>query len=517
MTFSEIAMEVAAVYPQTDIRASADSSEINSMKLGLDCGGVPSESCLFVLTGEFPDTFVPPAEGAGILCVGSALPPSLAEGYNLILVPSPDMISPVFNLIESLLHRRESLNAFLHSALTDNSDIHDLANRVAKFMGNPLVISDMNSRIVTMSDDNVNDSAWMRFRELGYLPYHADIAEIQSRFMDGVKHGNTVLISDGKHKPGYVMQAALMTGNVMVGHISVYSFYREFSEKDAIDIKVIAGLLAIKVVQGPRINPEIQSASDYFISELVKGNFTDDVEIESRLMFLQWQLRRHIYLMIVRWDGLVLDMDQMDIHSRTFRRLLPDAHTATIDDSLVVIFSRDDTLDEKSDLFKTISDELARISAHGILSSQMDGLKKTHIVYEKSRIIFDINLKIGRREILQRTDMGVLELMFYTIGSKYPLIDFCHPMILKLQQYDRDNDSELTKCLEAYICTGRNFGRAAERLFTHRNTVIYRIAKISELLGFDFQREETVMHFELSFCILNYMKCMEGKQKFGEK
>lgn len=514
MTFAEIAQEVSETFRDVVVRTYNGQERIDSLRLDFDPELV-AEGHMLVLTGGF--SAPPPVAGSALLCVSGHMPSALLDSYNLILVPSEALLTKVFNYIQSLLDRRGRLNRFLHESLLSTPGMQELTNRVAEFMGNPVVVSDINLRIVAMSDDQVDDSAWIRFRELGYLPYHTDIAASYNLFVDGVKRGNTVRIVDGKHRNGYMMQAALMSGNGMVGHVSVYSFYRDFTSQDTEDINAIAGLLAIKVLQNTRFSPEIQSAGEYFISELISGSLTDESEIEARLMFLEWTLRQYLYLLIIRWENRVPDMDQLDIHARTFKRILGDSRSAAIKDDLIMVFSSDDIVDSSSELFRQLEAELKRCSAKGIVSSELYSIKGLHIEYERAMTIFDINLKIGRREILQQTEMGVIELMFHTVGQKYGLMSFCHPLIRKLLKYDEDNGTELTKCLEAYICTGRSFGRAAERLFTHRNTVIYRIGKISELLSFDFQREETVMHFELSFCILNYIKCLEGKQKMGEK
>ena len=50
-----------------------------------------------------------------------------------------------------------------------------------------------------------------------------------------------------------------------------------------------------------------------------------------------------------------------------------------------------------------------------------------------------------------------------------------------LRTYDREHNAELLRTLDAYFAAGRSPTATANRLNTHRNTVLYRLRRIEQL------------------------------------
>ncbi|MCH1984510.1 helix-turn-helix domain-containing protein [Ruminococcus sp. OA3] len=86
--------------------------------------------------------------------------------------------------------------------------------------------------------------------------------------------------------------------------------------------------------------------------------------------------------------------------------------------------------------------------------------------------------------------------------SQYPASELCHPAIRILKQYDTLHPhSCLILTLKALIEHKFNTSHTAEALFIHRTTCIYRLNKIIELTGIDFQNMKQLTHLMISFMI----------------
>lgn len=57
--------------------------------------------------------------------------------------------------------------------------------------------------------------------------------------------------------------------------------------------------------------------------------------------------------------------------------------------------------------------------------------------------------------------------------------------VKKMAEYDKENEGELCLTLYTYLCCRHSLKDTCERLYTHRNTVLYRIRRIKELFGID--------------------------------
>ena len=62
-----------------------------------------------------------------------------------------------------------------------------------------------------------------------------------------------------------------------------------------------------------------------------------------------------------------------------------------------------------------------------------------------------------------------------------------HALVEPLEAHDRERRSDLIRTLRVYFDAGANASEAANRRFLHRNSMIYRLARIEKLTGLDLK------------------------------
>ncbi len=62
-----------------------------------------------------------------------------------------------------------------------------------------------------------------------------------------------------------------------------------------------------------------------------------------------------------------------------------------------------------------------------------------------------------------------------------------HALVEPLEAHDRERRSDLIRTLRVYFDAGANASEAADRLFLHRNSMLYRLARIEKLTGLDLK------------------------------
>ena len=60
-------------------------------------------------------------------------------------------------------------------------------------------------------------------------------------------------------------------------------------------------------------------------------------------------------------------------------------------------------------------------------------------------------------------------------------------LVEPLVEHDRERRSDLVKTLKVYFDTGANVSEAADRLFLHRNSMLYRLARVEKLTGLNLK------------------------------
>lgn len=100
--------------------------------------------------------------------------------------------------------------------------------------------------------------------------------------------------------------------------------------------------------------------------------------------------------------------------------------------------------------------------------------------------------------LLQFNDLGLYSILPDISGSLFHY--YCREKyLLPLQQYDTNHNSQLAKTLRTYLQYNCNMKETAAVLFTHYNTVCYRIAQIQELLDINLHDMNQICTLYIAF------------------
>ena len=84
-----------------------------------------------------------------------------------------------------------------------------------------------------------------------------------------------------------------------------------------------------------------------------------------------------------------------------------------------------------------------------------------------------------------------------------PFRDLVEPLV----RYDRERGSDLVRTLRVYFACGANASEAADKLFLHRNSMIYRLARIEKLTGADLKNPRVGLILQLG------LLAIEGEER----
>lgn len=80
-----------------------------------------------------------------------------------------------------------------------------------------------------------------------------------------------------------------------------------------------------------------------------------------------------------------------------------------------------------------------------------------------------------------------------------PFSALVEPLVL----HDRKRRGDLVRTLRVYFASGANASEAADRLYLHRNSMLYRLARIAELTGLDLKDPRVRRALELGLLVLD--------------
>ncbi|HEY2421852.1 MAG TPA: PucR family transcriptional regulator ligand-binding domain-containing protein [Neobacillus sp.] len=102
----------------------------------------------------------------------------------------------------------------------------------------------------------------------------------------------------------------------------------------------------------------------------------------------------------------------------------------------------------------------------------------------------------NRHKVIHFDDLGLLRLFIHS--NQAETRQFISELIYPLIEYDEKNNTELIKTLESYFQCNGNMSKVAKQLFTHYNTIAYRVERIQQISKIDLDHEEDRLSLHLA-------------------
>lgn len=94
-------------------------------------------------------------------------------------------------------------------------------------------------------------------------------------------------------------------------------------------------------------------------------------------------------------------------------------------------------------------------------------------------------------------ELGIYRLFFHLHAAE-GVREFYEEVLGPLLEYDRRTDNELVITLETYFACNGNLSAAARRLHLHRNSLLYRLERIQEVLQADLEDADTRLALQVA-------------------
>ncbi len=104
------------------------------------------------------------------------------------------------------------------------------------------------------------------------------------------------------------------------------------------------------------------------------------------------------------------------------------------------------------------------------------------------------------RNVMHYSDLGIYKLLTYE-ELKPEINEFYKEILRPLVEYDKEKNTELVLTLKSYFLYGGNSKRISKEMFTHYNTIVYRIQRIQEITNADLEDHNDRLNLEIALKI----------------
>lgn len=229
-------------------------------------------------------------------------------------------------------------------------------------------------------------------------------------------------------------------------------------------------------------------------------------ELELQMEYMQWQKDDSFQVAVIQPSGFRQSAD-MPLIMRTLQNHLPYAMVFNKDAQIILLSNTE--LSKNRQLLDYFNLFLAKEDLRIGFSLFLNDFRQASSLYKQaSHALSYAHTYRPDEKICNFHTFAV----YYIMDTPYVAerLHACHPVVRKLWQDKKNNQDILYDTLKQYIDQERSLVRTAELLFTHRNTVLYRLKKIMGLLNDPLDDATSRYYIRLS------MQCLEmlGNTKY---
>ena len=145
----------------------------------------------------------------------------------------------------------------------------------------------------------------------------------------------------------------------------------------------------------------------------------------------------------------------------------------------------------------------------GIGSKCMD-ISRLSVSYRRAKAAVQMAMT-QKRQVVKFDDCGLYRLL-YMVEDTGVLQEIETECLAALEEYDRKYHAGYVETLQSYLKHNGSIQAVAEELYTHRNTVLYRLGNIRKVLGNELKTPEERLPYQMAF----YIRSMHGVQERSE-
>lgn len=447
-----------------------------------------------------------------LICIeNTKIPDYYAENpdINMIILESGAELMEIYNAVNALLSNERQLNhamARMFQSIINGSGIQEICKIGYELLGNPVAIQDNSMKHIAYAPSyDVDDAVWMEFiKNDGYVSNDTLLLfTTQIEFKQDFNHPTPYIMSKGKFKYRR-MVSHIFANQKVVGTMVVIESERPFSEIDLQVIAMITKVLSLEMIKSSFIVYSKGLAYEHFLKDLLDG-MHDEALINEKLKTQNLQIKEDLYVLTIDISAFDKTYKTLQYFRDSMDHLLYDCKSIIFNDYIVIIVMRNGgrTLTETE--LQKMNDFFEKNNLYGGISNCFHHIKDVKDYFNQAVAAAVLSRRMNKGHRLSYYRDYVVYHLVETASKKIDIHQFCFEPLLKLIEYDRQNNTPYAQNLYEYLVHERNLAHTTVALHTHRNTLIYRLKKIEEILQVDLEDREVRLQLLITYKILELL------------
>ncbi|WP_161485266.1 PucR family transcriptional regulator ligand-binding domain-containing protein [Alkalihalobacillus trypoxylicola] len=431
---------------------------------------------------EIPESLLKNAEEVGFPVV--EIPPDTTFS-DIVRVAMEEIFFKESEHIMTLYDRVQ----FVSQELAKGQSIEEVIHQFEHRMGNPIIIYDLEGNIIAPLLEKIIDKD--------------DLYQLVSQIERKTGIGLSKISLDSEDI--YCFSTPLLNeySKRHISFIACLETNYQLTEIDCLTIEKISDLLSMELTHLSAKKKIEQKYMEQFLSDLFMGEALTESDIHLRLTAFDLSLEHNFYQ--------VLMIDQVSSNNDIYQYLksFPSER-----DFLMIgtTFKGKLTLLLAADNCEKLKEQMVLIDQRVTKFHNSKKVNESHRIYvgspvsvlleisksfkEASRVYHIMN-KYQVTETLHKYENMHIYRLLYLLPENEEVAQYIDQFLQPLRDASI-NSIDYLKTLEVYFQANQNVKLTAKKMYTHYNTIVYRLAKIAELLDLDLKNPENLLELQIA-------------------
>ncbi len=354
---------------------------------------------------------------------------------------------------------------FLHS-----EGLHLLTQDLYELFDCPVMVIDVAFHVLSWyNGGDFPDRPFQGTIERGELSYEIG-AVLLGENASEAQEGQFIDLPDSPYQRRF---SGLYAGEVHVGYLILVDVHRQLARTDPLTFSRVEAVLAKQLMARLSRDSQLKNSDEAVLLHLLEGKFTDET-----MFRLQAESAGLSSFSPVRFALLNLELYKTMRHAEnrlrsSIGRLFPNSRVLVFNGTLLLFF-------QKEPGQKKAEDFCRKNNLRMVISPRVHNLFHLPQAYLSLAEILEFLLPhiAGPFALYAEPYYGLM--MFRHLSSRRDLI---LPAVRALGRHDRHENSLYCLTLYTYLCCHHSLQETCRQMYTHRNTILYRIRKMKEEYG----------------------------------
>ncbi|CEG25822.1 PucR family transcriptional regulator [Bacillus sp. B-jedd] len=318
--------------------------------------------------------------------------------------------------------------------------------------------------------------------------------------------------------------------NRLYGYIVVWQTVRELGEFDYIILEQASTITVLEMIKAREIEEVKMKIRSDFFDDLLTGKITsiDSIQTLCNLHGLNPNYRYHCIVMTVetektdKLEDLVAKRVQMEQTAKKcvelvyeYASIAPGEVTCFYRNNNIIILigqstqrpplSVNDAKHYGNEIYKIFEKQLKNSTMAIGIGRQYEKIQSIHKSFTEANEAVRLMGKFSDEGgVSHFEDHSIYHFLDSNINNQ-KMEEFFLKRLGKVYEYDHTHGTSFIETLENFFHNNQNISETAKAMYLHRNTLIYRIEKIKEIMDTDLKSAEELLQIQLSLKIFRLL------------